>query len=206
MAPLDVEGAVLLREVLRPRRLAGHVERDELAGAVPRIDALAVGDGTGARQVVLVVHRRQLALGRDLMNPQPLARRSIEGFDDESDVGAGAARQRRLAGGRGIGALRQRRVPAVTAPAIADLRADEDAVCPTRSATTRRRPPAALPTRRSRWRSTSPAAATAPRRRTPPDHANAASRWRSATHGAARSTGTRHQPVGTLRTVRTVRT
>ena len=56
VAPVDVERRVLAAEMPRPDELAGHVERDDLARAEPRIDAPAVGDGAGRGEVVLVVH------------------------------------------------------------------------------------------------------------------------------------------------------
>src|SRR6185436_14595011 len=93
----------------RPYRLAVDVERDDLPGAVPRVDALAVGDRARAGQVVLVVDGGQLALRRRFVVPQPLSGCSIERFDDECHAGAaGATRQRALARRGGIDALRQR--------------------------------------------------------------------------------------------------
>ena len=76
-------GEISLPEMPLPDHLAVHVERDDLAGAEPRVDHLAVGHRARAREIVLVVHARQRPGGFDAMLPQPPAVGAVERLDDE---------------------------------------------------------------------------------------------------------------------------
>ncbi len=133
--PADLEGSVLLPQVTPPDELSVHVERHELARPEPGVHEVAVGHGAGAGQVVLVVHRRQVAFGREAVLPQAPAVLAMEGLDHELDLGSLARRgpgsgaaQGLLA--RGLLAARQRRVIAGTPHPPAGLRGDEDPIAP----------------------------------------------------------------------------
>ena len=100
----------------RPDLRAGHVDGDHLPGAEHRVDPLAVGDRAGARQVVLVVHRRQAAFGGELDSVHSaLAVDAIERLDQKADAArrppAPALAERPLAR-RGVGALPEPRAAA----------------------------------------------------------------------------------------------
>ena len=136
MPPVDVERRVLFAEVLRPHHAAAHVEGDELTGAEPGEDMLAVGDGCRRRQVMLLMERRKRTSRLEAVLPEAAALRSIEGFDDEHDGGGGvgwlcaAAANRSLARDqRGI-ITRQHRVRVAGQGQPPDLRRDEDLIAP----------------------------------------------------------------------------
>ena len=77
------KGAISRAEVPLPGDGAVAVQRDDLAGAEPRVDPRAVGDGARRGEVVLVVDRRERALGFDPPLPQPLAVGARKRLDDE---------------------------------------------------------------------------------------------------------------------------
>ena len=72
VSPVDLERAVFRAEMLLPHEPAGHVDRRDLPGPEPRVDALAVGRGARRREVVLLVHERQ-------RRPRPAARTPTRG-------------------------------------------------------------------------------------------------------------------------------
>src|SRR5262245_45233375 len=86
VAPVDLEGTVLAAEVALPDELALDVERHELPVSEPRVHAAAVGDRARAREVVLLVHLGQLALGRETVLPETAAVRARERLDEELDA------------------------------------------------------------------------------------------------------------------------
>src|SRR4029450_13659679 len=97
--PLDVERRNLLAEIALPDDLAGHVERDDLTGAEPRVHHLAVGDRTRTGEVVLVVYAGQRPDRLDTVLPQAASLSAREGFDDELGAIVAGDRQRPLARG-----------------------------------------------------------------------------------------------------------
>ena len=109
MAPLNVEGRVLLAEMTLPRDAAVTIEGGELAGAEERVEKRAVRDRAGCREVVLLVRRRQRALGVEAALPELLAIGAGERFDDEDGLvgrGSGASgAERPLAQGSGVASL-----------------------------------------------------------------------------------------------------
>ena len=133
VSPLNVERAVLLRQVPLPDDRAGAIERDDLSGAEPGEHQRAVGDRARRREVVLVVHRRQRAGRLDPSLPDALAVGAAERLDDEEGLGRIGARrgvhaERALALGGGVGALHQARMVALAPDARADLRGDIHAI------------------------------------------------------------------------------
>ena len=78
MAPVDLERPVLRAEMFLPHELSGEIDRRDLAGREPGVDALAVGHRTRRRKVVFLVNRRQRAFGRKLELPGTLAAGPIE--------------------------------------------------------------------------------------------------------------------------------
>ncbi len=130
-APLQIEGRVLLAQVPLPQRLALHVEGDDLPGAEPGINPLAIAHRAGAGEVVLVVHRVLRILGRELVLPKQAAGGAIERRHGEHHdrIGGGArAAERLLDSLIGSGTARQRRVHAALPHAPADLVRHEDAI------------------------------------------------------------------------------
>ena len=77
------KGEISLPRCRSQTSLAVHVERDDLAGAEPRVDHLTVGHRARAREVVLVVDAGQRAGRLDPILPQPRAVGAVERFDDE---------------------------------------------------------------------------------------------------------------------------
>ena len=130
MAPLNVEGRVLLAEMTLPRDAAVTVEGGELAGAEERVEKRAVRDRAGCREVVFLVRRRQRALGVEAALPELLAIGAGERFDDEDGLvgrGRGASgAERPLAQGSGVASLYEPRT--LAADPGADLRGHEHAV------------------------------------------------------------------------------
>src|SRR5262249_1577676 len=88
VAPVDGAGRAVLREVAVRARLAVRVEGDELAVAEPGVHASAVGDGARAREVVLLVDGRKLALGLEPVLPRAAAVLAVEGFDEKDGPAA----------------------------------------------------------------------------------------------------------------------
>lgn len=130
VAPVDLERPVLPAEVAPPARLAIHPESDHLARAEPGIDALAVGHGAGAGQVVLLVHGREVAFRGQPMLPEAAAVGPLEGLDRERDPGRAVARggQRLLPGL--IRVLGEARMASGPEHRLSDLRRHEDAFAP----------------------------------------------------------------------------
>ena len=127
--PVDHERAVLGAEVLLPHEGSPRVDRGDLPGPEPRVDALVVGDGAGGREVVLFVHRRETPFRRQFVFPPLAAGPAIERGDEEHDLALaarGSGAERALAGLGGVAALHQTRAGADLA--AARLRGHDDEI------------------------------------------------------------------------------
>src|SRR5688572_27528634 len=120
-----------------PYQLAVHVERDDLPGAEPGVNAFAVGDRTRRRKIVLFVDVGEVALRVEAVLPDRLAALPVERGDEEADAVGRlcahallAAAEGALAGHRQIRTRRQRRMVARTLRTGAVLRCHEDPVLP----------------------------------------------------------------------------
>jgi hypothetical protein len=63
VTPVDVERTVIATQIARPHRFPCHIQRDNLSGAEPGIDPLAVGYRTCRREIMFVVNLCQFAFG-----------------------------------------------------------------------------------------------------------------------------------------------
>jgi hypothetical protein len=92
-----------------PHKLAVHIERHNLAGAEPGINALAIRNGAGGRKVVLFMDNRQVAFGHSHVFPEFPPAGAIKRRHNKRDrgvrVGGCAVAQWSLAGGRGVALL-----------------------------------------------------------------------------------------------------
>ena len=124
MAPLDVERAVLFGQVPLPGDGARPIQRDDLSGSEPCVDEVAVGHRARRREVVLVVHRREVARRVDPPFPDPRPGRTVERLDDEDRAIRAGTRidgERAFALRRRVRALHESRVSALAPHTSAEL-------------------------------------------------------------------------------------
>src|SRR5687768_4331626 len=75
-----------------PHELAAHVERKELPSAEPRVDASAIRDGTGRREIVLVVYFVEPSFGWNFVFPSLAAIDAVQRRDKERHFFIGRCR------------------------------------------------------------------------------------------------------------------